>query len=396
LPEPPKRGRTLVVGAGKAAASMARAVEQHWVGPISGVVVTQYGHTVPTDKIEIIEAAHPVPDGASRWAAERILRQAGALTAKDLLLCLWSGGGSSLMALPAPGISMDDKRQITNALLRCGASISEINVVRKHISAIKGGRLAVAAYPAPIVSLVVSDVPGDDPSLIASGPTEADSSTYAQACAIIAKYQIDAPAAVLLYLAAAAGETPKPGDPRLVNARGMVIASPQMALEAAAKLARESGITPIILGSAIEGEAREVAKVHAGIINQMARYGQPAAAPAVLLSGGETSVTLRGKGKGGRNTEFLLALALALGADHPYQERIHAIACDTDGHDGSEDNAGALLYPDTLARAAALGLDGRMALADNDAYTFFAALNDLVVCGPTLTNVNDFRAILLH
>ena len=401
LPDPPKRGRTLVVGAGKAAASMARAVERHWVGPYDGLVVTRYGHAMPDaddvpGHIEVIEAAHPVPDGASRWAAERIMAQAEGLTAKDLLLCLWSGGGSSLLTLPAPGLSLQDKRQLTVALLRSGASISEINIVRKHLSAIKGGRLAVAAYPAPVVSLIISDVPGDDPGLIASGPTEADASTYEEACAIVARYRIDASAAALLHLAAACGETPKPGDPRLELSRSVIIATPQMALEAAAEVARQAGITPIILGSAIEGEAREVAVMHAGIINQMARYGQPGSAPAVLLSGGETTVTVRGRsGRGGRNSEFLLALALAIGAPNPYRARIHAMACDTDGIDGTEDNAGALLYPDTLERAAALGLDGRSALMNNDAYSFFAGLNDLVVTGPTRTNVNDFRAILL-
>lgn len=388
---PPPRGRTVVVGAGKAAAAMAAVVERTWPGPLSGVVVTRYGHGVPTERIEVVEAGHPNPDAASQLAAERMLQLATGLGADDLLLCLVSGGGSALMALPAPGVTLTDKRQVTQALLRSGAAIDEINTVRKHLSAIKGGRLAVAAAPAPVVALLISDVPGDDPSVIASGPTVADPGTFAEARRVIAHYGIEVPDKVAAHLAAAVDETPKPGDVRLAGSRAMVIATAQDALEAAADVARQAGIEPVILGDALEGEARDVAKVLAAIARQVAAHGQPAAAPCVLLSGGETTVTVRGKGRGGRNAEFLLALAIAL-AGHP---RICALAADTDGIDGSEDNAGAIIRPDSLVRAAALGLDARALLADNDAYSFFAALGDLLVTGPTRTNVNDFRAILI-
>ncbi len=389
---PPPRGRTVVVGAGKAAAAMAAVVERSWPGPLSGVVVTRYGHGVPTERIEVVEAGHPNPDAASQQAAERMLQLATGLGADDLLLCLVSGGGSALMALPAPGLTLADKRQVTQALLRSGAAIDEINTVRKHLSAIKGGRLAVAAAPAPVVALLISDVPGDDPAVIASGPTVADPGTFAEARRVIAHYGIEVPDQVAAHLAAAVDETPKPGDVRLAGSRAMVIATAQDALEAAADVARQAGIEPVILGDALEGEARDVAKVLAAIARQVAAHGQPAAAPCVLLSGGETTVTVRGKGRGGRNAEFLLALAIAL-AGHP---RICALAADTDGIDGSEDNAGAIIRPDSLARAAALGLDARALLADNDAYGFFAALGDLLVTGPTRTNVNDFRAILIN
>ncbi len=388
---PPPRGRTVFVGGGKAAAAMAAVVERSWPGPLSGVVVTRYGHGVPTERIEVVEAGHPNPDAASQQAAERMLQLATGLGADDLLLCLVSGGGSALMALPAPGVTLTDKRQVTQALLRSGAAIDEINTVRKHLSAIKGGRLAVAAAPAPVVALLISDVPGDDPAVIASGPTVADPGTFADARRVIAHYGIEVPDKVAAHLAAAVDETPKPGDVRLAGSRAMVIATAQDALEAAADVARHAGIEPVILGDALEGEARDVAKVLAAIARQVAAHGQPAAAPCVLLSGGETTVTVRGKGRGGRNAEFLLALAIAL-AGHP---RICALAADTDGIDGSEDNAGAIIRPDSLARAAALGLDARALLADNDAYSFFAALGDLLVTGPTRTNVNDFRAILI-
>ena len=390
LPPPPK-GRTLVVGAGKGAAAMASAVEAVWQGPLSGLVVTRYGHGCPTRAVEVVEAGHPNPDAASQEAARRILAMAADLTADDHLLCLISGGGSALMALPAPGLSLDDKQAATRELLRCGAAIGEINAVRKHLSAIKGGRLAAAAWPAPVTTLMISDVPGDDPSVIASGPTVADPSTFADALAVVAKYGIALPQAVRRHLERGAGESPKPGDPRLAGASAKLIATPQGALEAAAGVARAAGITPLILGNAIEGEAREVARVMAAIAQQAARHGQPAAAPCVLLSGGETTVTVRGHGRGGRNAEFLLALAVALGG----HQRVWAIACDTDGIDGTQDNAGALLAPDTLARAAALGVDAKARLADNDGYGFFAALDDLVVTGPTRTNVNDFRAVLI-
>lgn len=390
LPPPPK-GRTVVVGAGKGAASMAKAVEDVWQGPLSGLVVTRYGHGCPTRAVEVIEAGHPNPDAASQDAARRIMAMAGELTGDDLLLCLISGGGSALMALPAPGLTLDDKKAVTRALLHCGAAIDEMNIVRKHLSAIKGGRLASAAWPAPVTTLMISDVPGDDPSIIASGPTVPDPSTFTDALAVIAKYGIAIPGAVRRHLESGAEESPKPGDTRLSKAAAHLIATPQDSLEAAAKAARAAGITPLILGDSIEGEAREVARVMAAMARQSVQYGQPAPAPCVLLSGGETTVTVRGKGRGGRNAEFLLALAVALGG----LGKVWAIACDTDGIDGTEDNAGALLGPDTLARATALGLDAKAFLANNDGYGFFTALGDLVVTGPTRTNVNDFRAVLI-
>jgi hydroxypyruvate reductase len=390
LPDPPK-GRTLVVGAGKAAGAMARAVEDHWKGELTGLVVTRYGHAVTCDRIEVVEAAHPVPDQAGLDAARRILEMVQGLGPDDLVLCLISGGGSALLSLPAPGITLEQKQAVNKALLRSGAAIDEMNCLRKHLSAIKGGRLAAAAAPAKLVSLLISDVPGDDPAVIASGPTVADPTSFADALAILDKYGIDAPAAVRAHLEKAAEETPKPGDPRLAHCETRMIARPQDSLEAAAAVARAAGVTPVILGDSLEGEAREVAQVMAGIARQVARFGQPAAAPCVLLSGGETTVTLRGQGRGGRNAEFLLALTVALeGA-----AGIHAIACDTDGIDGSEDNAGALCGPDSLKRAAAARLDAKAMLADNDGYGFFSGLGDLVMTGPTLTNVNDFRAVLV-
>ena len=391
LPPPPP-GRTLVIGAGKAAAAMARAVETHWPGELSGLVVTRYGHGVPCERIEVVEAAHPVPDEAGRKAAARMLAAVRGLTADDLVLVLISGGGSALLALPFEGIALADKQQINRALLRSGAGIGEMNCVRKHLSAIKGGRLAAAAHPARVLTLVISDVPGDDPAVVASGPTVADPGTCAEALAILEAHRIDVPPHVRQLLASGAPETPKPGDPRLARSETRVIATAQAALAAAAEAARAAGVAPLILGDAIEGEAREVAKALAGMAKSCARHGAPLRPPCVLLSGGETTVTVRGQGRGGRNAEFLLALAVALdGAAH-----IHAIACDTDGIDGSEDNAGAWLADDTLARARALGIDARGRLADNDGYGFFAALGDLVVSGPTRTNVNDFRAIYIE
>lgn len=390
LPARPE-GRTIVVGAGKAAGAMARAVEDSWSGDLEGLVVTRYGHGVACQRIEVVEAAHPVPDQAGLDAARRILEKVQGLGPDDLVLCLISGGGSALLSLPAEGITLEEKQAVNKALLRSGAAIDEMNCLRKHLSAIKGGRLAAAAAPAKVVSLLISDVPGDDPAVIASGPTVPDPTSFADALAILDKYGIDAPAAVRKHLEAGAEETPKPGDPRLANCETHLIARPQDSLEAAAALAREEGVTPVILGDAIEGEAREVAQVLAGIARQVARFGQPATAPCVLLSGGETTVTLRGNGRGGRNAEFLLALTVALeGAPG-----IYALACDTDGIDGSEDNAGAITGPGCLARAAAGGIDAKAMLANNDGYGFFSALNDLVVTGPTLTNVNDFRAILV-
>ncbi|HTZ77702.1 MAG TPA: glycerate kinase [Stellaceae bacterium] len=395
LPAPPK-GRTLVVGAGKAAASMAKAVEEHWPGPLSGLVVTRYGHGLPCKRIEVVEASHPVPDAAGTRAAARILEMVRGLGPDDLVLCLMSGGASALLALPAEGLTLDDKRAVTRELLRSGANITEMNCLRKHLSAIKGGRLAAAAAPARVVTLAISDVPGDDPAVIGSGPTVADPTTFADARAILAKYAIVPPPAVAAHLQAATAESPKPGDPRLANAEYRMIATPQAALEAAAMAAREMSLTPVILGDAIEGEARDVALVHAAIARQVAAgrfiVGERAVKPPVaLLSGGETTVTVRGKGRGGRNAEFALALAIALDG----APGIHALACDTDGVDGTEDNAGARIAPDTMSRASRAGVNLRERLADNDGYGAFAALGDLVITGPTLTNVNDFRAILV-
>jgi hydroxypyruvate reductase len=395
LPPPPK-GRTVVVGAGKGAASMARAVERAWAaegrkGALEGLVITRYGHGAPTEHIRVVEASHPVPDEAGLAAAREIMALVSELGEDDLALCLISGGGSALLTMPASGITLDDKRAVTSDLLRSGATIGEMNCLRKHLSAIKGGRLAAAAYPANVVTLMISDVPGDDPAVIASGPTVPDPTDFAAARAVLAKYDITPPPAIAAHLAAEADETPKPGDPRLATSRAITIATPQQSLEAAAAVAKQAGFDPMILSDAIEGEARDVALVHAAIARQVALRGQPALAPCALISGGETTVTVRGRGRGGRNAEFLLALTVALDglAD------VHAIACDTDGIDGSEDNAGAFVAPDTLARAASLGVDARAHLANNDAYGFFEALDDLLITGPTLTNVNDFRAVLI-
>ena len=390
LPPPPK-GRTVVVGAGKAAGSMAAAVEAHWDVPIEGLVVTRYGHGAPCRRIEVVEASHPVPDSAGQEAARRILEMVQGLGPDDLVLCLISGGGSALLALPAPGLTLDDKQSINRALLRSGATISEMNCVRKHLSAIKGGRLAAAAAPAKVVSLIISDVPGDDISVIASGPTAPDATTSAEALAILDKHNIDVPRAVLNHLSGKQSETPKPGDPRLANVTNILIATPQDSLEAAARVAQDAGFHPLILSNSIEGESRDVALVHAAIARQIARRGQPCEIPCALISGGETTVTVRGNGRGGRNAEFLLSLGLALNG----HAGISALAADTDGIDGSEDNAGAFLLPDMPARAAALGIDLKAHLANNDAYTVFEKLGDLLITGPTLTNVNDFRAILV-
>lgn len=391
LPERPK-GRTIVVGAGKAAAAMARAVEDHWDGPLEGLVVTRYGHNVPCERIEVVEASHPVPDAAGMGAAARILEKVRGLGPDDLVLALISGGASALLALPAPGITLEEKQAVNRSLLLSGATISEMNCVRKHLSAIKGGRLAAAAAPARMVTLTISDVPGDDPSVIGSGPTVADPTTHADALGILRKYRIVVPESVTRRLLGRDDETPKPGAACFANTELRMIVTPQESLEAAAKVAVANGYMPMILGNALEGEARDVALVHAGIAKQVYDFGQPGPAPLVLLSGGETTVTVRGKGRGGRNAEFLLALAVAL-EGHP---GIHAIAGDTDGVDGTEDNAGAILSPDTLARAASLELNAKARLADNDGYGFFEALGDLVVTGPSLTNVNDFRALLIE
>ena len=381
LPDPPA-GRTIVVGAGKAAASMARAVETHWPAdrPLSGLVVTRYGYGVgPLRRIEVVEASHPVPDAAGHEAARRILDLMRGLGPDDLVLCLISGGGSSLLSLPAPGIDLADKQIINRALLVSGANISDVNCVRKHLSAIKGGRLAAAAAPAQLVSLVISDVPGDDPSVIASGPTVPDTTTLAQARAVLKRYGIAPPSAVQTLLNDETAETPKPGDPAFDRTTTRLIATPQASLQAAAEVARKAGYQPLILGDALEGEASEVGRVMSGIARQVVVHDQPAPAPCVLISGGETTVTVRGKGRGGRNVEFLLSLAVDLNG----LERVFAIAGDTDGVDGAEEVAGAIVTPNTLTRAAALGLKPKESLADNDGHGFFAALNDQVITGPT-------------
>lgn len=389
LPPPPK-GRTVVVGAGKGAAAMARVVEDHWAGPLSGLVVTRDGHGVPCRAIEVVEASHPVPDARGRAAAARILGAVKGLRADDLVLCLISGGGSALLTLPAPGIALEEKQAINHALLRSGAAIGEINTVRKHLSAIKGGRLAAAAYPARIVSLLISDVPGDDPATIASGPTVPDPTTSADALAVIEKYAIALPTAIRRRLETGTDESPKPGDPRLAHATATVIARPRQAIDAAIAEARMHGYATLDLGDRVEGEARDIAREHAALALEIAN--DPARLPAAIISGGELTVTMKGQGRGGPNAEYLLSLAVALDG----RTGISAIACDTDGIDGSEDNAGALIEPDTLARAKGLGLDAAAKLADNDSYGFFDALDDLIVTGPTRTNVNDLRAIVIE
>ena len=388
----PRSGRLIVIGAGKASAAMARAVEDHWPAPLSGLVVTRYGYSVACERIEIVEAAHPVPDTAGLVAAERMLRLVQGLSADDLVLCLISGGGSSLLPLPLPGLTLAHKQDVSRALLKSGATISEMNCVRRHLSAIKGGRLAAACHPARVLTLLISDVPGDDPIDIASGPTVADLTSCDDALAIIRRYGIAVPAEVSAVLESGRGESVKPGDPRLAGTEVRMIATPQKALEAAAALALDAGYTPYILGDALEGEARDVGKVLAGIALQVAGRGQPVQAPCVLLSGGETTVTVRGDGRGGRNVEWLLAAGIALNG-HP---RIHALAGDTDGVDGQEEIAGACLGPDSLSRAWALGIRPMDSLANNDGHGFFQALGDSVITGPTLTNVNDFRALLIE
>ena len=385
-------GRLLVIGAGKASAAMAQAVEQHWDGPLSGLVVTRYGYGVACDRIEIVEAAHPVPDAAGLQAARRMLATVRGLSHDDVVLCLISGGGSALLPLPLEGLTLADKQSVNRSLLASGATISEMNCVRRHLSAIKGGRLAAACHPARVVTLLLSDVPGDRPVDIASGPTVADPTTCADALAIVRRYGIELPGAAAALLETGRGESVKPGDAQLARAQTRMIATPQMALEAAARVARDAGYAAHILGDALEGEARDVGKVLGGIALQVATRGQPFEPPCVLLSGGETTVTVRGHGRGGRNVEFLLSLGLTVDG-HP---QIHAIAGDTDGVDGMEEIAGAILAPDTLARAWAKGLRPRDALDDNDGHGFFGALGDAVVTGPTLTNVNDFRAILIE
>jgi hydroxypyruvate reductase len=396
LPEVPRGGRTLVVGAGKAAASMARAVEDAWPPDqaLSGRVITRYGHGLPTRRIEVIEAGHPVPDEAGESAALSILEQAGALTESDLLLALVSGGGSSLLSLPVASVSMTDLKAVTRSLLASGAPIQEMNIVRKHLSRIQGGRLAEATR-ARVCSLVISDVAGDDVSAIASGPCVPDPTTYADAIDVLARWGVAAPASVATHLArGAAGEiaeTPKPGDALFERVQTRLIATAHRSLEAAATVFERAGIRAVILGDSITGEARDVAQVMAALVREIRAHGAPFAPPVALISGGECTVTLRGGGRGGRCSEFLLALHHALGDE----ATIHAIAADTDGIDGIESNAGAIVTPDTGRRARERGIDVRRLLDDNDAFSAFSALGDLVVTGPTLTNVNDYRAILI-
>jgi hydroxypyruvate reductase len=389
---PPRpRGRVVVIGAGKASAAMAQALERSWSGPLAGIVVTRGGYAVPCREIEIIEGSHPVPDASSVRAAERILASVQGLSADDLVLALMSGGASALLTLPLPGLSLDDKQALNRALLTSGAPIGEMNCVRRHLSGIKGGRLAAACHPASVVTLVISDVPGDNPTDIGSGPTVGDPTTCADALSILDRYRIALKPEVREALSSGRGETVKPDDPRLRGVQTHLIATPQMALEAAAEVARAHGVQPLILSDRIEGEARDVGKVLAGIAQQVAAHGQPARAPCVLLSGGETTVTVRGDGSGGRNVELLLSLAVALNG----LAGVHAIAGDTDGVDGAEDIAGAYLAPDSLARARARGIDPRASLERNDGHGFFKAIGDSVVTGPTFTNVNDFRAVLI-
>ncbi len=391
LPKPP-RGRLIVIGAGKASAEMARVVEAHWAGPLCGLVVTRYGYEVPCQRIEIVMAAHPVPDDNGLDAARRMLALVSGLSADDTVLCLISGGGSALLPLPLGDLTLADKQAINRVLLASGATISEMNCVRRHLSAIKGGRLAAACHPARVETLLISDVPGDYPGDIASGPTVADPSTCADALAIVARYGVPLPPAARRLLETGEGESVKPGDARLAGSNCHFIATPAMALEAAARLGREAGYAVYNLGDSLEGEARDMGKVMAGMVRNVARHAQPFKPPCILLSGGESTVTVRGKGRGGRNVEFLLSLGVALDG----QAGVWALAADTDGVDGVEEIAGAILTPDALARAWAKGIRPREALDENDGHSFFATLGNAVITGPTLTNVNDFRAILIN
>lgn len=393
---PPPRGRTVVVGAGKGAAAMARAVEDAWPGGpagLEGLVITRHGHGAETRAIRVVEAGHPVPDAHGHAAAREILDLVSGLGPEDLVICLISGGGSALLTLPPEAVPLADKQEVTRALLRAGAAIAEINTVRRFLSAIKGGRLAAAAAPARVVTLAISDVPGDDPAVIASGPTVPDAATRRDALAVLERWRIAAPESVRAWLNDPACEPPRPGASALADSTLHLVARPWDSLQAAAEVARAAGVTPLILGDALEGEAREVARCLAGMAMSCARHGHPAAPPCVLLSGGELTVSLgESDGRGGPNAEFALALALALkGAPG-----IHALACDSDGIDGSEDNAGALIGPETLARAGAAGLDAEALLAQHRSYDMFKALDDLVLTGPTRTNVNDIRAILIN
>ena len=407
LPSKLPKGRTLVVGAGKAAAAMALAVENHWSenAVLNGIVITRYGHGLPLKRIEVVEAGHPVPDAQGEQAARDILAEVEKLGADDLLLCLVSGGGSSLLSLPVAGVSIDDLQNVTRELLRCGTPIQEINTVRKHLSAIQGGRLAASCH-APVLALIISDVTGNEPTHIASGPCAPDPTTYSNALDILDCYRINAPAAVMETLQAGAQgklkETPKPGDAVFRSVENRVIATAHDALLAAAEYLRAQGIPVAILGDSITGEARDAAKVLAGLVKEIREYEQPWKPPVALVSGGETTVTLRktgnngrggqGKqGRGGRNTEFLLSLAIEFNG----VPDVHALACDTDGIDGSENNAGAVATSDSLHRAMQMGINAAALLASNDSYTFFEQLDDLIITGPTRTNVNDYRVILI-
>lgn len=388
---PPASGRTVVIGAGKAAAAMARVLERHWHGALEGAVVTRYGYGVACEQVEVIEAAHPVPDDAGEQAARRLLELVQGLTPDDLVLALFSGGGSALLALPAPGVTLAEVQALNRALLRSGATIAEVNCVRRHLSVIKGGRLGAACHPAKVVNLLISDVPGDRACDIASGPTVADPSTCAEALEIVCRYRVELPAAARRWLESRAGESVKPGDARLARVETQLVATPQAALEAAARVAREAGVTPVILGDRLEGEAREVGRVLAGITLGVCAHAEPLPAPCVLLSGGEVTVTVHGHGRGGPNVECLLSFAIGVDG----AAGVYALMADTDGVDGQEEVAGAWADPDTLARARAAGISPRQYLDDNAAHAFFHALGDALVTGPTRTNVNDFRAVFV-
>lgn len=390
LPKPPK-GKTVVIGAGKASAAMARAVEDNWEGELSGLVVTRYGFSVPCQRIEIIEASHPVPDAAGRAAAGRIVELAKGLGPDDLCIAVISGGASSVLTYPAEGLTLEDKQELNKGLLRSGANIVEMNCVRKHLSAIKGGRLAQAIAPARLVTLLISDVPGDLPGVIGSGPTVPDDTTFAEALAVIKKYDIKPPKAIMDHLLRAEQETPKTGDPVFANTELFMAGRPKASLDAAAAAAEAAGVRPIVLGDDIEGETRDVAREHAAMALKIIGAGDNAKGPCVILSGGETTVSMKGNGRGGPNGEYALAMALALKGE----KKVYALSGDTDGIDGSEDNAGAIIGPDTLSEAKAAGLDAAAYLADNDSYGFFEKAGGLLMTGPTCTNVNDLRAVLI-